>query len=122
LSFEHQLKTKLALYNRVLERLDPRLPLIPSSNHREWPRESPRRRRPRLSVATPDALESYLTEIEKSEELVRGLLNRDWLTLARRWTDADAGARYAILQEAQAMGELAHFIATYHPRVELEGT
>jgi len=101
------------VYKEMIKNVDFRLSDIPSSNDKNWPDNMPRRRKPLMCVASPEAIISYLDEIEGATENLPDLIDRKWLSDARKAADSDHMSRLDFLREAQALGELAFWVSTY---------
>lgn len=101
------------IYKEMIKSVDFRLSDIPSSNDENWPDNMPRRRRPLMRVASPEALISYLDEIDGATESLPNFVDRKWLSDARKAASSDPKSRTGFLREAQALGELAFLISTY---------
>lgn len=110
------------LYREVIAAINPQLAELPSSNDKHWPDSFPRRYRPKLSVGQPEAMVSYLEEIETPSSWLRNVLDPTWVREVQRAAQADASARAAVFREVQCVAELALWLNTYGSKLDLSLT
>ena len=117
---EPELKVGGRLYREFIAAIDSRLAGVPSSNDSTWPEITPRRQQQRFSISGPAPLGSYLKEIRDGMELAPKLIREGWLKEAEEALEAGADARWSVMRDSQALGELFFWFRTYRDEVSID--